>query len=73
MRNKFQKNHKVFVTGPGEKNGKIYKNKPGIVIERDLYYKDFLIRFYDNTEDWILQKYLRKPYERRKDKNKYER
>ena len=35
MRNKFQKNHKVFVTGPGEKNGKIYKNKPGIVIERD--------------------------------------
>lgn len=65
MYSKFKKNHKVFVYGPGQNAGKFYKNIPAIIIERDPYYGDYLVKFKDNTEDWIKPKYLRKPYERK--------
>lgn len=66
MFNKFNKGSKVFVNGIGQNNGKVYKNAVATVIERDPYFKDYLVRFKDNTEDWILPKDLRKPYERKK-------
>ncbi len=66
MFNKFQKNCKVIVYGFGKVNGKFYKNVSAIIIERDSYFKDYLVRFNDGTEDWILPKDLRKPYERKK-------
>ena len=68
MFNKFKNGDKVFVCGIGQNNGRIYKNIPGKVIERDPYFKDYLVRFNDGTEDWILAKYLRKPYQRREKK-----
>lgn len=68
MFNKFKKNHKVIVYGYGEIAGKFYKNKPAFIIERDPFYGDYLVRFKDGTEDWLEEKYLRIPYERRKNK-----
>ena len=65
MFNKFKNNHKVIVCGPGQTDGKFYKDVPAIIIERDPYYKDYHVKFKDGTEDWILPKYLRKPYERK--------
>lgn len=62
---KFKKGHKVIVHGPGEEKGKFYKNVPAIVIERDPYYLDYHVKFKNGKEDWILPKYLRKPYERK--------
>ncbi len=70
MYGKFKKNHKVFVKGYGEKSGKFYNNKSAIIVERDPYFKDYLVRFTDNSEDWILPKYLRKPYERKRKERK---
>lgn len=66
MFNTYRKGHKVIVYGPGQNNGKIYKNVPAIIIERDPYYYDYNVQFKDGTEDWILPKYLRKPYTKRK-------
>ena len=65
MKNKFKNKNKVFVCGPGENAGVLYKNIPAIIIERDPYYLDYLVKFKDGTEDWIEEKYLRKPYERK--------
>lgn len=66
MFNKFKNGEKVFVDGIGEINGKKYNNIPAIVINRDPYFKDYLVKFKNGTEDWILPKYLRKPYSRKK-------
>ena len=68
MHTEFKNGSKVFVYGPGQcqNNGKYYKNKPAIILERDPYYKDYHVRFKNGTEDWILAKYLRKPYARKK-------
>lgn len=66
MNNKFKNGSKVFVYGPGQNNGKYYKNKPAIILERDSFFYDYHVKFNDGTEDWILPKYLRKPYARKK-------
>lgn len=64
MFNKFRKGKKVIVCGYGKNEGKIYKNVPAIVIERDPYYKDYHVKFMNGTDDWLSPIYLRKPYER---------
>lgn len=56
--------------GPGQIAGVFYKNMPAIIIEKDTYFGDYLVRFKDGTEDWIKPQYLRKPYERKNRKNK---
>lgn len=66
MKNRFKKETKVIVYGPSESDGRFYKNVPAKVIECDPYYKDYLVRFKDGTEDWILPKYIRRPYSIRK-------
>lgn len=66
MFNKFKKNHKVIVYGPGQNNNRFYKDKPAIIIERDPYFKDYHVEFKDGSRDWILPIYLRKPYGRKK-------
>ena len=70
MKNKFKNKDKVFVYGPGENAGVFYKNLPAIIIERDSYYRDYLVRFKNGTEDWIKPQYLRNPYERKNKKSK---
>lgn len=65
MKNKFKNKDKVFVYGPGENAGKFYKKQPAFIIERDSYYLDYLVKLKDGTEDWIEEKYLRKPYARK--------
>ncbi len=64
MFNKFKKGSKVLVYGPGQNDGKVYKNISAIILERDSYFKDFHVKFKDGTEDWILPQYLRKSYNR---------
>lgn len=70
MNSKFKKNQKVFVYGPGGNAGFFYKNIPAIIIERDSYYKDYLVKFKDGTEDWISPQNLRKPFERKQKKHR---
>ena len=65
MKNKFKNKDKDFVYGRGENDGKYYKKQPAFIIERDSYYLDYLVKFKDGTEDWIEEKYLRKPYARK--------
>ena len=65
MFNEFKKGSKVIVNGTGQNDGKIYKNVPAKIIERDPYYLDYHVQFKDGTEDWILPKDLRKPYSRK--------
>jgi len=65
MKNKYKKGNKVIVYGPGQNNGKFYKNLPAIIVERDPYFQDYNVRFKNGTEDWILPEYLRKPYTRK--------
>lgn len=45
MFNKFKNGEKVIVCGPGENNGKYYKNLPAKIIERDPYFYDCAKRF----------------------------
>lgn len=68
MFNEFKNGEMVFVDGIGEIDEKIYNNIPATIIRRDPYFKDYLVRFRNGTEDWILPKYLRKPYSRKKKK-----
>lgn len=70
MFNEFKKGHKVIVYGPGQNDGKFYRNVPAIIVERDPYYKDYCVKFLDGTEDWILPEYLRKPYARKQKRSK---
>lgn len=70
MHNEFKNGTKVIVYGPGENNDKFYKNVPAKIIERDPYYKDYLVRFIDGTEDWLLPEHIRKPYSRKKKRSK---
>ncbi len=67
MFNKFKKGEKVVVYGSGEEFGKFYYYEPGTIIERDPYYKDYLVRFENGNEDWILSKYIKKTISRRKE------
>ncbi len=66
MFNEFKNGEKVFVEGIGQNDGKQYDNVPAKVIERDPYFKDYLVQFKDGTEDWIMPQYLRKPYSRKR-------
>lgn len=60
MFNKYKIGEIVIVNGIGKYNETRYKNKIGIVICRDPYYKDYNIKFIDGTEDWLDEKYLEK-------------
>ena len=60
MFNKFKNNEKVIVSGIGKCKSKLYIKKVGQVICRDPYYKDYNVKFEDNTEDWFDAKYLKK-------------
>lgn len=64
MRYRFKKNQKVFVKGFGKNNHKYYSNIPATIVEYDSYYDDYIVRFRDQTEDWISSKDIRKPFER---------
>lgn len=70
MNYKFKKGNKVYVCGYGEESGKFYKNIPGMIVERDPYYKDYLVRFIDGKEDWFSADNIRKPYSRKRRKKK---
>lgn len=60
MRNKFKNDDTVLVYGPGENDGKFYNNIPAIILERDPFYKDYLVKFNDGSEDWIQPEHIQK-------------
>lgn len=64
MYSKFKKNQKVIVYGLGENKGKFYNNVPGVIIERDPYFKDYHVKFINGTEDWLLKDSLKETYQR---------
>ena len=61
MFSKYKKGDKVMVCGPGQNDGRFYRDVPAIIIQRDPYFHDYNVRFKDGTEDWILPEHLRKP------------
>ena len=61
MNNKFKKGTKVIVCGFGEVEGKYYKCRTAYIVERDPYYKNYLVKFKDGTEDWISPEFMHKP------------
>lgn len=64
MHYKFKKGQKVFVKGFGKNNHKYYSNIPAIIVEYDAYYDDYIVKFKNQTEDWISAVDIRKPFER---------
>lgn len=66
MNNKFKTGSRVYVCGYGEENGDFYRNVPGVIVERDSYYKDYLVRFKNGKEDWFSSEDIRKPYSRKR-------
>lgn len=66
MFNQFKKGEEIIVCGFGEECGKFYYQKRAIIKERDPYYKDYLVKFKDGSEDWIISQYLHKPYTKKK-------
>lgn len=68
MFSKFKKGERIVVCGFGKKSGKIYYRKSAIVKERDPYYKDYLVKFKDGSEDWFIEKYLHKIHTKKKGK-----
>ena len=67
MHNKFKDGSKVIVKGPNKSDDKYYKNQLAIILGRDPYYLDYIVRFKDGTEDWFSPKYLQKPMPERKE------
>ena len=72
MFNKFKIGSRVIILGPGKFAGKMYKNLPAFIMEYDYYFKDYHVLFKDGTDDWIDEKYIRKPYSKRKKRSKNE-
>lgn len=70
MFNEFKIGDKVFVEGIGEIDGTVYKNIPAKIVERDPYFKDYLVKFKNGKEDWVLPECLRKPYSRKRKRRK---
>lgn len=68
MFNKFKNGEKVIIYGIGKNDGKFYENLPAKIIERDSYYHDYHVQFKDGTDDWILPKYVKKLYSRKRRK-----
>ncbi len=66
MNYEFKVNNKVYVCGYGKENGDFYKNVPGMIVERDPYYKDYLVRFKNGKEDWFSPEDIRKPYSKKR-------
>lgn len=60
MFSRFKKGEIVLVRGIGQNDKKCYNNVLAKVIERDPYYKDYLIQFEDGSEDWLIPRYLLK-------------
>ena len=58
MFNEFKIGDKVFVEGIGEIDGTVYKNIPAKIVERDPYFKDYLVKFKNGN----LMEYLRQIY-----------
>ena len=58
MFNKFKNGEIVIVNGKGKCNDKIYINKIAIIICRDPYFKDYNVKFGDESEDWLDEKYI---------------
>lgn len=60
MLNKFKVSQRVHVNGIGKSENKYYKNKIGKVIIKDTYFRDYLIRFNNGSEDWFNEYSLKK-------------
>lgn len=58
MFNKFKKGDIVVVNGIGKSDSKNYFNKMAVIIGKDTYFKDYNVKFTDELEDWIDEKYL---------------
>ncbi len=60
MFSRFKKGEIVLVRGIGQNDQKCYNGILAKVIERDPYYKDYLMQFEDGSEDWLIPRYLLK-------------
>ncbi len=58
MFNKFKIGQSVYVQGYGKNDNKYYSRTNGKVIEKDIFFRDYLIEFKDGTNDWFDEEYL---------------
>ncbi len=74
MFSKFKNGDKAIVCGCGEEFGRFYNYKLGTVKERDPYYKDYLVKFEDGSQDWFPLDCLHEPQdqEESEEENEYE-
>ena len=63
MFSRYKIGEKVIICGIGEFYGTKYENELATIIERDPYYKDYLVKFNNETEDWILPRYIKRQYQ----------
>lgn len=59
MFNKFKIGELVFCIGIGKVSEK-FICKIGKVVEKDYYYKDYCVKFKDETEEWFSEKDIHK-------------
>lgn len=67
MRNKFNYNELVKVSGIGKNYG-IVKNKLGFIIEKDKYYNDYCVDLIFGRKDWYEEKFIERVLGTKKNK-----
>lgn len=72
MRNKYNYNELVNVSGTGKIYGKV-KNKLGLIIDKDTLYNDYYINLFFGKKDWYKENSITRVFKEKKNKsNKYQ-
>ena len=71
MRNKYNYGELVKVSGNGKIYGKV-KNKLGLIIEKDTFYKDYYIDLFSNKKDWFNENEITKVFNNKNNIGKFQ-
>ena len=69
MRNKFNYNELVMISGNGKLHGNV-KKEFGFIIEKDMIYKDYYVELFNKKKDWFSEKNIKRVFENKKTKQK---
>ena len=67
MRNKFNYNELVMISGNGKLHGNV-KKEFGFIIEKDMIYKDYYVELFNKKKDWFSEKNIKRVFENKKNK-----
>ena len=60
MHTNYKIGEEVKIIGFGKNNKNYYYYRKAVIIEYDIYYKDYCVRFKNGTIDWLSPKFIRK-------------